>query len=94
VKKNILKLLIVVTIMLTTVSANAQAVVTEYFTMQGAFNLNPKDKRTQKIVATKGILSIEFNADKRILAITYSPKETVNVKEVMDDLKKVAATPN
>jgi hypothetical protein len=91
--RKLLKLILFVVALCMSNDSHAQAVVTEYTTINGAFFFNPKDKRLQKLKTDRGILDITFDADKRILAITYPSTKPMKVQEIVADIKKLAATP-
>jgi hypothetical protein len=74
--KSILRTLAVGACLLAAVVAKAQANITEYFDMKEPFALDLSDKRVVKAVYTKGVLDIDWNSDKRVLAVTYDPKQT------------------
>jgi hypothetical protein len=92
-KKNTLKLAFALFILCTTHRVKAQAVITEFFTMNGGFYIDIKDKRIQKLVSNKTVLDIDWNEDKRILAVSYPLAGKIDVKEVVAVIKKVAETP-
>jgi hypothetical protein len=73
---SILRTLTAGAFLLCAVAAQAQANITEYFDMKEPFKLDLSDKRVVKSVYTKGVLDIDWNEDKRVLAVTYDPKQT------------------
>ena len=54
----------------------AQPVVTEYFQVSEAFNIDLKDRKTRDIIFTKGVVDAEWQAEKRTFAISYNPYQT------------------
>lgn len=77
-------------LLISTLSLKAQAVITEYFTMKEPFRIDLSDKKTVKAVYTKGVLDLDWNDAKRVLAVSYDPKLT-RVEDVMRTIKEVAA---
>jgi hypothetical protein len=92
-KKNVFKTILFFCIFCTTNTVKAQSVITEFFTMNGGFSLDVKDKRIQKLVSNKSILDIDWNENKRILAISYLLTGKTDIKDVVEIIKKVAETP-
>lgn len=92
-KKNVIQLIIALLFLGGTTTLNAQAIVTEYFSMKGNFYLDVKDRRVQKIMSTKGLLDVDWNENKRILAISYPLGKIEKLDDVVEALKKVAQTP-
>jgi hypothetical protein len=92
-KKNVFKLVLVLCIFCTANTVKAQAVITEFFAMTGGFSLDVKDKRIQKLMSNKNILDIDWNENKRILAISYPLAGKTDIKDVVEVIKKVAETP-
>ncbi len=91
-KKNVFKLVLIICIVCTTHALKAQAVITEFFAMNGGFSLDVKDKRIQKLVSNKMVLDIDWDGDKRILSVSY-PLGKTDIKDVVEAIKKVAGTP-
>ena len=91
--KNVIQLAFALFFLGATTTLKAQATVTEYFAMKGSFYLDVKDRRVQKIMSTKGILDIDWNDDKRTLAISYPLGKLEKLDEVLEALKKVAQMP-
>ncbi len=92
-KKNVIQLATALLFLGATTTLKAQAIITEYFAMKGYFYLDVKDKRVQKIMSAKGILDIDWNSDKRTLAISYPLGKLDKLDDVVESLKKVALTP-
>ena len=84
-KAVILRTLAVCLFVLSTQFIHAQAVITEYFDVKESFRLDLQDKKISKAVYIKGVLDIDWNSDKRVLAISYDPKIT-SVTEVMTNI--------
>lgn len=71
----------------------AQATITEYFAIKGYFPLDVKDRRVQKIMSSKGLLDIDWNENKRVLAISYPMGKLEKLDDVLEALKKVVQNP-
>ncbi len=91
-KKNVIQLTIAL-LFVGAITLKAQPTVTEYFAMKGDFYLDVKDKRVQKIMSSKGLLDIDWNGNKRTLAISYPLGKLEKLDDVLETLKKVAQTP-
>ncbi|MBL7816492.1 MAG: hypothetical protein JNL70_15845 [Saprospiraceae bacterium] len=89
-KKFILNTVAIVALILVSVSVKAQPVITEYFTMKEPFKIDLNDKKTQKAVYTRGVLDLDWNDAKRILAVSYDPK-LARVEDIVRNIKEVAA---
>ena len=92
-KKNIIQLTIALLFLGTTPTLKAQATITEYFAIKGYFPLDVKDRRVQKIMSAKGLLDVDWNENKRTLAISYPMGKLEKLDDVLEALKKVAQTP-
>lgn len=92
-KKNVLKISIIFCILFGTQSVKAQSVITEFFPVNGSFYFDIKDKRVQKIMSSKGLLDIDWNEDKRILSVSYPLMAKLDIKEVVEGIKKVSGAP-
>ena len=69
-------------------TVKAQAVITEYFDVKETLKIDLNDKRAAKAVYTKGVLDIDWNGDKRVLAISYDPKQT-KIEDIMSNISLV-----
>ena len=69
-------------------TVKAQAVITEYFDVKETLKIDLNDKRAAKAVYTKGVLDIDWNGDKRVLAISYDPKQT-RIEDIMSNISTV-----
>jgi hypothetical protein len=87
-KATILRSALAIIMMIATQSLKAQSVITEYFDVKGGLKVDLNDKKVAKAIYTKGVLDIEWNGDKRVLAISYNPKET----KIEDILNNISAT--
>ena len=92
-KKNVIQLTIALLFLGATTRLNAQATITEYFAMKGYFYLDVKDRRVQKIMSAKGLLDIDWNENKRTLAISYPMGKLEKLDDVLEALKKVVQNP-
>jgi hypothetical protein len=94
-KKNVFKLVLVLCIFCTANTVKAQAVITEFFAMNGGFSLDVKDKRIQKLMSNKNVLDIDWNENKRVLSVSYPLVGVgkIDIKEMVEVIKKVAETP-
>ena len=89
-KKLLFNTIAVAALLLASISVKAQPVVTEYFTMKEPFKIDLSEKKIQKAVYTKGVLDIDWNDVKRILAVSYDPKLT-RIEDVVRNIKEVAS---
>ena len=69
-------------------TVKAQAVITEYFDVKESLKIDLNDKKAAKAVYTKGVLDIDWNSDKRVLAISYDPKQT-KIEDIMSNISLV-----
>ena len=69
-------------------TVKAQAVITEYFDVKETLKIDLNDKKAAKAVYTKGVLDIDWNGDKRVLAISYDPKQT-KIEDIMSNISLV-----
>jgi hypothetical protein len=74
--------------LITTQTIKAQAVITEYLDVKKSFNIDLNDKKAVKAMYTKGVLDIEWNEAKRILAVSYDPKQT-KIEEIVPAINRV-----
>ena len=77
-------------LLFTATFVKGQAVITEYFYPSETFKLNLNERKTIKAVYVKGVLDIDWNAEKRTLAISYDPKMT-DIDPIMASIKVVTA---
>ena len=75
-------------LMIASHTVKAQAVITEYFDVKETLKIDLNDKRAAKAVYTKGVLDIDWNGDKRVLAISYDPKQT-KIEDIMSNISLV-----
>ena len=87
-KATFLRSAIAVILMIAAHSVKAQAVITEYFDVKEAFKIDLNDKKASKAVYSKGVLDIDWNGDKRVLAISYDPKQT-KIEDIMSNISMV-----
>jgi hypothetical protein len=87
-KATILRSAIAVIFMIATQAVHAQAVITEYFDVKEAVKFDLSDKKATKAVYTKGVLDIDWNSDKRVLAISYDPK-LIKIEDIMSHVHTV-----
>ena len=92
-KKNVIQLTIALLFLGATTTLKAQATITEYFVMKTYFPLDVKDRRVQKIMSSKGLLDIDWNENKRTLAISYPMGKLEKLDDVLEALKKVVQNP-
>ncbi len=89
-KKIIFNTLAIAALVLVSISVKAQPVITEYFTMKEPFKIDLSAKSVQKAVYTKGVLDLDWNDAKHILAVSYDPK-LARVEDIVRNIKEVAA---
>jgi hypothetical protein len=87
-KASILRSALAIILMVAVQSVKAQAVITEYFDVKEAFKIDLNDKKAAKAVYSKGVLDIDWNGDKRVLAISYDPKQT-KIEDIMSNISMV-----
>jgi hypothetical protein len=63
-------------------TVNAQSVITEYFDMKSDIKINLNDKNVTKTLYSKGVLDIDWDSEKHVLAISYDPKQT-KIQDIM-----------
>jgi hypothetical protein len=80
----------IVVLVLASVSLKAQPVITEYFAMKEPFKIDFSTKSVQKAVYTKGVLDLDWDESKRVLAVSYDPK-LARVEDIVRNIKEVAA---
>jgi hypothetical protein len=61
--------------LMATQTVKAQAVITEYLDVKKSFSINLNDKKIVSTIYTKGVIDVEWNEAKRILAVSYDPKQ-------------------
>jgi hypothetical protein len=88
-KATILRSALAVIFMIATQALQAQAVITEYFDVKEVVKLDLSDKKATKPMYLKGVLDIDWNGDKHILAISYDPKQT-KIEDIMANINKVS----
>ena len=88
-KATILRSILAAILMLATQAVNAQAVITEYFEVKEVVKVDLGDKKTTKPMYTKGVLDIDWNGDKRVLSISYDPKQT-KIEDITSNIQKVS----
>lgn len=87
-KKLLVNCLVVFALTLSASSVKAQLVMTEYFKLTDAASVEFNEKEARKVIVTKGVKDIEWNADTRTLAITYDPK-VAPVEEISKKVKEL-----
>jgi copper chaperone CopZ len=69
--------------------AHAQMTITEYFPLKNEFKVDLNNVKNAKTIFTKGVLDVEWNPDKRTLAIAYDPKQT-DIKAIVKNINNCA----
>jgi hypothetical protein len=87
-KATFLRSILAIILMVAAQSVHAQAVITEYFDVKETLKVDLGDKKTAKTMYSKGVLDIDWNSDKRVLAISYDPKVT-KIEDIMLNLSTV-----
>jgi hypothetical protein len=87
-KATFLRFAVVVSFLFTAQIVNAQAVITEYFNIKESVTFDFNDRKAIKSIYTKGVLDVEWNGDKRVLAISYDPKQT-KISNIMENFGNV-----
>ena len=92
-KAVLLRFAVVLAFLISTQVVNAQAVITEYFNINENVTYNFNDKKAVKPIYTKGVLDVEWDNEKRVLAISYDPKQT-KIAEIMENFGQVIGEMN
>lgn len=87
-KAAFLRSVLAIILMVASHSVKAQAVITEYFDVKESLKIDLNDKKAAKAVYSKGVLDIDWNGDKRVLAISYDPKQT-KIEDIMSNISMV-----
>jgi hypothetical protein len=72
-----------------TQTVKAQAVITEYLDVKKSFSINLNDKKTISRIYTKGVIDVEWNEAKRILAVSYDPKQAT-IEAIVSTINSIA----
>jgi hypothetical protein len=88
-KATFLRSALAVILMIASHSVKAQAVITEYFDVKDGIKVDLTDKKATKQFYSKGVLDIDWNADKHVLAISYDPKQTT-IESVLANFSSLA----
>lgn len=88
----ILRLVVITSLIFCTQLAHAQMTIIEYFDVKSDFSLDLKDKKNIKNIFTKGVLDVEWNPDKRILAVAYDPREA-EINAIVKNINSCAGKP-
>lgn len=84
-----LRLVVAVCFLMTTQTIKAQSVITEYLEVKKSFTLDLSDKKNQTAIYTKGVMDVDWNETKRILAISYDPKQT-KIETIVATINSIA----
>jgi hypothetical protein len=87
-KATFLRSAMAVIFMIAAHSVKAQAVITEYFDLKEGLKIDLNDKKAAKSIYSKGVLDIDWNGDKHILAISYDPKQA-KIEDIMSNISIV-----
>jgi hypothetical protein len=87
-KASFLRLALAVLFLILTQFVQAQAVITEYFDVKQGITLDITDKRVAKSIYTAGVLDIDWNVEKRVLAISYDLKVT-HISKIMENINLI-----
>ena len=87
-KATLLRSAMAVILMIAAHSVKAQAVITEYFDLKEGLKIDLNDKKAAKAIYSKGVLDIDWNGDKRVLAISYDPKQA-KIEDIMSNISIV-----
>jgi hypothetical protein len=79
---------VVVSFLFSTQILPAQAVITEYFDINENVSFNFNDKKAVKSIYTAGVLDIDWSGEKRVLAISYDPKQT-KIGTILENFRNV-----
>ena len=84
-----LRLIVAVCFLVATQTIKAQSVITEYLDVKKSFSIDLNDKKSQTAIYTKGVIDVNWNETKRILAISYDPKQTT-IETVVATINSIA----
>lgn len=84
-----LRFVVAICFLAATQTINAQSVITEYLDVKKSFNIDLKDKKNLTTIYTKGVFDVDWNETKRILAISYDPKQTT-IESIVATIKSTA----
>jgi hypothetical protein len=87
-KATFLRSALAIILMVASHSVKAQAVITEYFDVKESLKIDLNDKKAAKAVYSKGVLDIDWNGDKRVLAISYDPKQT-KIATILENFRNI-----
>jgi hypothetical protein len=87
-KATILRFSMAVILLMALQTVKAQGVITEYFDVKDGVQINFKDKNLVKALYSKGVLDIDWSGDKRVLTISYDPKQT-KMEDIMENINTV-----
>ena len=88
----ILRIAAIVALVFCTQLAHAQMTIIEYFDVKSDFSLDLTNKKNVKNIFTKGVLDVEWNPDKRILAVAYDPK-AADINAIVKNINDCAGKP-
>jgi hypothetical protein len=87
-KASLLRFAVVFSFLFSTQIVRAQAVITEYFDINENVSFNFNDKKAVKSIYTAGVLDVEWASEKRVLAISYDPKQT-KIGTIMENFRSI-----
>lgn len=88
----ILRIAAIVALVFCTQFVHAQMTIIEYFDVKSDFSLDLTNKKNVKNIFTKGVLDVEWNPDKRILAVAYDPK-AADINVIVKNINDCAGKP-
>ena len=88
----ILRIAAIVALVFCTQLAHAQMTIIEYFDVKSDFSLDLKNKKSIKNIFTKGVLDVEWNPDKRVLAVAYDPR-VAEINVIVKNINDCAGKP-
>ena len=88
----ILRIAATVALVFCTQLAQAQMTIIEYFNVKSDFSLDLTNKKNVKNIFTKGVLDVEWNPDKRVLAVAYNPREA-DINAIVKNINDCAGKP-
>ena len=84
-----LRFVVAVCFLAATQTIKAQSVITEYLDVKKTFSINLNDKKILITIYTKGVIDVDWNETKRILAISYDPKQTT-IESIVTTINSIA----
>lgn len=83
------RFVVAILFLIATQTVKAQSVITEYLDVKKTFSINLNDKKTISSIYTKGVIDVEWNESKRVLAVSYDPKQA-KIETIVSTINSIA----